>query len=174
MSCESLKVQRADCCRGLLVACTTQIGTSADGSCWRDRGARRKSMFLHRGRLVTKISSATPIGPKGSRESALPSLSSTPRNAGTLPRRCDVESSPSRLLESSAVWPERWSRFWCTGHYTNRLRKTASPSTPVTNSSASVPLDWFRRSSSTRAKLDSASNLISILCSAHLAPVMAL
>ena len=68
-------------------------------------------MFLHRGRLATKIPPATPIGPKGSGETALPSLSAAPRNAGTFPRRCDVESSPSRLLEFSAVWPERWSRF---------------------------------------------------------------
>ena len=94
-----------------LVTCTTQIGTSADGSCRGDRGARRKSMSLHRQRLVTKISPATPIGPEGSCETALSSSSSAPRNIAVFTRRRDIESSPSRRLESNAVWPERWSRF---------------------------------------------------------------
>ncbi len=65
-------------------------------------GNSHRPMGLRRRRLATKIT-ATPIGPWGCGETALSSLSSAPRNGGAFPRR--------RLLESSAVWPERWSRF---------------------------------------------------------------
>ncbi len=107
---------------GLLVTCTTRIGTSADGSCRGDRGARRKSMSSHRRRLATKISPATHIGPRGCGETALSSSSSAPHNVGAFPRR--------RLLEENAVWPQRWSRF---GWYRPLLNQDVIAPAPGTN-----------------------------------------
>ncbi len=109
--------------RIILVTCTTRIGSSADGCCRGDRGARRKSMSSHQRRLATKISPATPIGPKGSGETALSSLSSPPRNVGPFTRCRDVVSSPCCLLESNAVWSERCSRC---GWYRPRGRTSAT------------------------------------------------
>ena len=62
------------------MACTTHIGTSADGSSRRGRGASRKSMLIHRRRLATTRSPRTPIGPKGCGEMASSSASSASRN----------------------------------------------------------------------------------------------
>ncbi len=75
-------------------------------------------MSSHRLRLATKISPATPIGPKGCGETALSSLSSSPRNV--------VPFTRCRLLKSNAVWPQRCSRF---GWYR-----------PVTNVSPVAPM----------------------------------
>ena len=60
-------------------------------------------MLIHRRRLATQISPATPIGPQGSTQTASSSASPASRNERALPRR--------RLLESNAVWVERWSQF---------------------------------------------------------------
>ena len=62
-------------------------------------------MRFHRNRRGTKPEARTPMRPKGYGETAPSSLSSTPHNERALSR--------PRLLESSAVWPQRDPTGFC-------------------------------------------------------------